>query len=82
MKVVNDVQGSLELAVPLIVDKTTVYVKKNIRKFESPDTDDLYTWDEYQYDKDEFIMLLNTDKQKLEADLVYVAMMTGVDLNV
>lgn len=55
------IQGSKQQAQPLIIGKDTVYVHTNIKKIEilQDDTkvDNLYEYDEVQYDKDEYIQL-------------------------
>lgn len=92
MRFLSNVQGSEELAVPLVVQKTTVYIKENIRKLDPSDMSsfdgemneniNLWQWDEYQYDKDEYIGLMDNLNHKLQADLDYLSIMTGVELNV
>lgn len=65
MIVIEKVQGSKELAVPLIIQKTTVYVKENIHKVETDDNTEMYEWDETQYDKDEYLELMQSEVTKL-----------------
>jgi hypothetical protein len=79
-EVIKNVRGSKDIAIPLIVGKTTVYVKSNIHKVEFVENDpeaidDLWEWDEIQYTKDEFILLM-------ASNIDYLSVMLGVDLNV
>jgi len=71
MKVIKNVTGSKELAVPLIIGVTTVYVKENIRKVEVDPKDksngfesggEQYIWDETQYERDEYLKLKKSKK--------------------
>lgn len=77
MKFIEKVRGSKELAVPLIIQKTTVYVKVNIHEVESEDDVELYEWDEYQYDKDEYIEIMQNEiikrdqENKAEIEKIY-----------
>lgn len=77
MKFIEKVRGSKELAVPLIIQKTTVYVKVNIHEVESEDDIELYEWDEYQYDKDEYIEIMQNEiikrdqENKAEIEKIY-----------
>lgn len=77
MKFIEKVRGSKELAVPLIIQKTTVYVKVNIHEIESEDNVELYEWDEYQYDKDEYIKIMQNEiikrdqENKAEIEKIY-----------
>lgn len=82
MQYIPNVQGSKELAVPILVQKTTVYVKQNIREIQVDGGWATYQWDEYQYDKDEYITLMANQNSKLQADIDYISIMTGVDTNV
>jgi hypothetical protein len=58
---VGRVQGSKEMAKPLIVGKTTVYVHTDIVKLDTDNdgnpTDNLYEYNEVQYDKLEYLGL-------------------------
>lgn len=78
MKVIEKVTGNGAQAVPLIVGVTTVYVHENITPVTDPDPitgevpEDLYSYREIQYDKDEYIKLMadkNTDLEKQATDL-------------
>ena len=54
MKFIGMVQGDIEQARPLVVGKDTVYVHTDI----VPITDTLFSYNEIQYDKDEYIELM------------------------
>ncbi len=81
MKDMGIVQGSLTQAQPLIVGVDTVYIHTNIVKIETDSmgnvTDNLYQYNEIQYSKDEWNAL---QAEKANADIAYLAMMTGVKL--
>lgn len=85
---VQNVHGSLEAAIPLEVGKTTVYVRTNIHKYvppadadpNMPMPDNMYEWDEVQYTKDEYIAKMIEKDNQNESNVMYVAMMTGVDM--
>ena len=67
-------QGSSTQAVQLTVGKDTVYVRNDItpilEDIEGNPVQDLFSYHEIQYDKDEYIALLNEQLDKLaEADL-------------
>ena len=66
MKDMGIVQGSPEMAVPLIVGKDTVYVHTDIQQV--PDAEGNPTWQyhEIQYDKDEYIRLLSEKNDELD----------------
>lgn len=76
----NNVHGSPEQAVPLIVQKDTVYVHENIRQ-ETIDMigESITTWvyDEKQYDKDEYIKLLSEENTNVK-DAVEVLIMNSL----
>ena len=72
MKEIKNVQGSLEQAQPLIVNKDTVYVHTNIVQATDEDgnvVDGLYVYDEVQYTKDEYIQIMAEKNETLERDL-------------
>ena len=72
MKEIKNVQGSLQQAQPLIVNKDTVYVHTNIVQATDEDgnvIDDLYVYDEIQYTKDEYIQIIAEKNETLERDL-------------
>lgn len=62
MKDMGIVQGSAKQAVPIVVGTDTVYVHTNIVQVtEDQDgnpTDNLYTYHEVQYEKDEYIRMM------------------------
>ena len=70
MKVIDKVTGNGAQAQPLIVGTTTVYVHENIEPVTEPDEsgnvpEDLYTYKETQYTKDEYIALLSEANTEL-----------------
>ena len=72
MKEFKNVQGSLQQAQPLIVNKDTVYVHTNI--VQATDeygnvVDNLYVYDEVQYTKDEYIQIMAEKNSQLEKEL-------------
>ena len=72
MKEIKNVQGSLQQAQPLIVNKDTVYVHTNIVQATDEDgnvIDELYVYDEVQYTKDEYIQIMAEKNETLERDL-------------
>ena len=72
MKEIKNVQGSLQQAQPLIVNKDTVYVHTNIVQSTDEDgnvVDGLYVYDEVQYTKDEYIQIMAEKNETLERDL-------------
>ena len=74
------VRGSAQQAIPLIIDKDTVYVHTNIHTVEVDDIEETrieYEYNEVQYTKDGYIKLV-TEQSK--SDIDYIAIMTGVDL--
>ena len=72
MKEIKNVQGSIEQAQPLIVNKDTVYVHTNIVQATDEGgniVDGLYVYDEVQYTKDEYIQIIAEKNETLERDL-------------
>ena len=74
MKNYGIVHGGAEQAVPLVVGKDTVYVHTNITKLEPDPNDefapaDLYSYEEVQYDKDEYIGFISKKNDTLESQL-------------
>ena len=72
MKEIKNVQGSIQQAQPLIVNKDTVYVHTNIVQATDEDgnvVDGLYVYDEVQYTKDEYIQIMAEKNETLERDL-------------
>ena len=75
MKNYGIVHGGAEQAIPLVVGKDTVYVHTNITKLEPDPNDefapaDLYSYEEIQYDKDEYIGLISNKNDSLESQLI------------
>ena len=72
MKEIKNVQGSLQQAQPLIVNKDTVYVHTNIVQSTDEDgnvVDNLYVYDEVQYTKDEYIQIMADKNETLEKEV-------------
>lgn len=68
------VRGSLDSSQPIIVGVTTVYVHENVKEIEVQDevTEETrieYEYDEYQYDKDEYIHMMAERNQNLAEEL-------------
>ena len=75
MKEIKNVQGSLQQAQPLIVNKDTVYVHTNIVQATDEDgnvVDGLYVYDEVQYTKDEYIQIIAEKNSQLEKQLTNI----------
>lgn len=69
----KDVHGSKEASAELIIGYDTVYVHSNVRKVTEAGPDgtvpeDLYVYDEIQYEKDEYIKMMADKSSKLESD--------------
>ncbi len=76
MRFIKDVQGSKDAAKPLIINYDTVYIHTNIRQIPTGDENvELYEYDEYQYDKNEYITLM-AERQQTESELT-----TEIDLD-
>lgn len=74
MKDMGVVQGSEAQAKPLIVDKDTVYIHTDIEKVEGKEfngrkIENLYSYHEIQYGKDEYIQMLAEQNETLEQQL-------------
>ena len=74
MKNYGIVHGGAEQAVPLVVGKDTVYVHTNIIKLEPDPNDefapaDLYSYEEVQYDKDEYIGFISKKSDILDSQV-------------
>lgn len=67
------VRGSESQAKPLIVGVDTVYVHTNIEQVttdaERNSVEDLYQYNEVQYDKDEYIQIMSEKNAALEAEI-------------
>lgn len=86
------VHGSVKQAVPLVIGVDTVYVHTDIQKTTETDPDTgktrtEYSYHEVQYDKDEYILLMAQQNEKLEEQITdtqlalceaYEMMMGGV----
>lgn len=76
MKKIGTVYGSKDAAKPIVVGKSTVYVHTNITPIASDNEDssseELYSYEEVQYDKDEYIELISTKNTELEEQLTQV----------
>ena len=66
MKDIGIVQGSPEMAVPLIVGKDTVYVHTDIQQVQDAEGNMVWQYHEIQYDKDEYIRLLSEKNDELD----------------
>lgn len=77
------VRGSVDQAKPLIIGVTTVYVHTDIHEVEIEEEGETrieYEYHEYTYDKDEYIELMSKQNEKNTADIDFIAMETGVEL--
>jgi uncharacterized protein YxeA len=84
MKMIKRISESLEYPLELDVtsSKTTVYVRENIKSKTQDNNGEkstVYIFDEFQYTKEEYLELL---VKKNKANLDYLSIMTGVDLDV
>lgn len=82
MKILSNVQGAVEQAVPLIIQKDTVYVHTNIRQEEVEDmhgTRLVWMYDEIQYDKDEYLELMAKENISMK-DALEVLIMSGLEV--
>lgn len=66
MKDMGIVQGSPEMAVPLVVGKDTVYVHTDIQQVPDEEGNMVWQYHEIQYDKDEYIRLLSEKNDELD----------------
>lgn len=81
---IKRISESLEYPLELDVtsSKTTVYVRENIKSKTQDNNGEkstVYIFDEFQYTKEEYLELL---VKKNKANLDYLSIMTGVDLDV
>lgn len=74
MKIYQDVQSAVEPQA-VVIDDYSVWVADDVQS-----TDEGYTYTLTQYEKDEYIRLMNEQSQKTQADVEYIAMMTEVEL--
>jgi hypothetical protein len=66
MKDMGIVQGSPEMAVPLVVGKDTVYVHTEIEQVPDAEGNMVWQYHEIQYDKDEYIRLMSEKNDELD----------------
>lgn len=68
------VHGDAEQARPLVVGKDTVYVHTDIKPVEKDGkvVDGLFSYNEVQYDKDEYLELMAKQNEQLANDLIDV----------
>lgn len=69
---IGNVRGSAAQAKPLIISRDTVYVHTNIEQVTDTDgnvIDNLFSYDEIQYDKDEYLKMVIDDNQKATSDI-------------
>ena len=66
MKDMGIVQGSPEMAVPVIVGKDTVYVHTDIQEVPDSEGNMVCQYHEIQYDKDEYIRLMSEKNSDLD----------------
>lgn len=72
MKVIGTVQGNSEQAKALVIGKDTVYVHTDIVPVEKDGkiVEDLFSYTEVQYGKDEYIELMAQQNKQLGNDLL------------
>ena len=72
MKVIGKVQGNSEQAKALVIGKDTVYVHTDIVPVEKDGkvVEDLFSYTEVQYGKDEYIELMAQQNKQLGNDLI------------
>lgn len=78
---VGIVHGGLEQAKPLIIGKTLVYVHTDIHEVIDEDNSVTYEYHEYTYGKDEYIEEISKNEDKMNSDILYIAMMSDIDLD-
>lgn len=71
MKLIGTVQGNSEQAKALVIGKDTVYVHTDIAPVEKDGkvVEDLFSYTEVQYGKDEYIELMANQNEQLNNDL-------------
>lgn len=71
MKKIGTVQGNSEQAKALVIGKDTVYVHTDIVPVtkDGKEVEDLFSYTEVQYDKDEYIELMVQQNESLSNDL-------------
>ena len=72
MKVIGKVQGNSEQAKALVVGKDTVYVHTDIVPIEEDGkiVENLFSYTEVQYGKDEYIELMAQQNEQLNSNLI------------
>ena len=75
------VRGQMENIPHISVGKTDVWVRTNIVAIEEEDFTG-WEYDEVVYSKDEYIEMVAQEAEKSKADIDYIAIMTGVDVDV
>ena len=73
MKTLTNVCGSVNNKIPFSVIGDTVYIRSNFQKTNSTvynEDCELYTYDEIQYSKDEYITLLSKESSDLKQQLL------------
>ena len=73
MTVLRNVYGSYEQSAPLIISGDTVFVHTDVKKTDTNEfgepADNLYTYTETKYSKDEYILLLSRKNTSLEEQM-------------
>ena len=69
MKIINNVQGDSQQAQPLIINKDTVYIHSNIEEHIDDRGFVYYTFDEIQYDKDEYLLKIFNENELIKEGL-------------
>ena len=73
MKIFEKVRGSKEASEPVVIGKDTIYIHENVRKIEEDEfgnkVDNLYEYDEIQYDKDEYLVKMIAENGSLKKGL-------------
>ena len=73
MKTLTNVCGSVNNKIPFSVNGDTVYIRSNFQKINSIPPDEvceLYSYDEIQYTKDEYITLLSEESSTLKQQIL------------
>lgn len=73
MKRLTKVYGSKNNIIPLLINGNTVYIRSNFQKVNTETSDDnceIYTYDETQYTKDEYITLLSNENTTLKQQIL------------
>lgn len=73
MKRFEKVRGSKEASQPIVIGKDTIYIHENVKKIEEDEfgnkVDNIYEYDEIQYDKDEYMAKLIAENSNLKKGL-------------